>query len=65
MDNGRRIYAAEHALSEHAKVKDPGAAEQSLTDLLADLMHFAKHYDLDFDLALLSARANYDVECSE
>lgn len=65
MDNEKRIYAAEAAIAAHATLKDPGASEQSLADLLADLMHFADRYEIDFDFALLNARVNYDVECSE
>ena len=65
MDMQQRIYAAEAALTAHGALKDPDASEASLADLIADLMHFADHYEIDFDFALLNARVNYDAEQSD
>lgn len=65
MTNEERVYAAEHALTAHSTFKKSEANEESLTDMLADLMHYAKHYEIDFDFALLNARMNFDAECSE
>lgn len=36
--------------------------EDSLVDLLTDLMHWARFSRFDFDLALDRARMNYDAE---
>lgn len=39
--------------------------ETALGDLLADLMHFAKKYDLDFDVAVDNGRYHFDDEIEE
>lgn len=64
MDNKTRIHAAAAALATYGMFKDPATAKESLSDLLADLMHLAGHYDIDFGFALLNARMHYDAEQS-
>jgi hypothetical protein len=39
--------------------------EDSLTDLLADLMHWCDRSDVDFAATLHGARGHYDVERTE
>ncbi len=39
--------------------------EDSLADLLCDLMHWANVRNFDFDVALAIARMHYQAECDE
>jgi NTP pyrophosphatase (non-canonical NTP hydrolase) len=39
--------------------------EDSLSDLLCDLMHFANLYDCDFEAALMRARRHHQKEIYE
>ncbi len=62
MSNEKRINAAEQALEAHTQVKDPGTDEINFGDLLADMMHYARQYNIDFELELSMARRNFEAE---
>lgn len=60
-ENEKRAQAAVQAMLavwKYSALTDP----DSLTDLLADLMHFASQYSVDFDRSLFQARANFQAE---
>lgn len=60
-ENEKRAQSAMQAMlavRKYSVVSD----QDSLTDLLADLMHFASQYSLDFDRSMFLARANFQAE---
>ena len=60
-ENVKRAQSARQAMlavRRYSAVSDP----DSLTDLLADLMHFASQHGLDFDRSMFLARANFQAE---
>lgn len=60
-ENEKRSQSAMQAMlavSKYSVLTDP----DSLTDLLADLMHFADQHCIDFDRSLFLARANFQDE---
>lgn len=60
-ENAKRAQSAMQAMlavPKYSVLTDP----DSLTDLLADLMHFASQRGIDFDRSLFLARANFQDE---
>lgn len=57
--NGREIAVLALNGSEHMALED---YETGLVDALANLMHFARRYEIDFDSSLDSARMHHDAE---
>ena len=47
-DNLRRARHARHALAAFQEVADTGNEEEALSDLIADLGHYADRHDIDF-----------------
>jgi len=64
---------ARQAIRAHASAKasakgkqfDPNPAYCDLPDFLADLLHFCRKHNIDFDLALASARGHFTAEVAE
>lgn len=68
--NARRVRYAAHALLQYATGKEGGAelydkAELVLSDLIADLMHYAAREGIDFRIALDRAKDHHDEEARE
>jgi hypothetical protein len=59
--NGRRSMWAAHALSTFQTVTRT-EIEDSLSDLLADLMHWADRHDFDFNHELQRGLSHYEAE---
>ena len=57
--NGRDLAASALTGSQHLAVED---YESGLVDALANLLHFARRYDIDFDQALATARDDHAAE---
>ena len=62
--NYDRATFAAHAMDEFQRVCSTDA-EDVLTDLLCDLMHWAKQSSFDFDAELARAKGNFDAEVAE
>jgi hypothetical protein len=60
--NGRDIAALALNGTQHLSLED---YETGLVDALANLMHFARRYELDFDAALGTARMHHDAEAPQ
>lgn len=60
-DNLRRAERAADLLTAHCH-RAPAEPEHALTDLLADLMHWAQANGQDFQSALDDARMHFDEE---
>ena len=67
--NAQRTQFAFMAIQAHTSAKgvqcDPDPAYSDLPDLLADLMHFCAQNNIDFTLALESARGHFTAEVAE
>jgi len=62
--NDKRVAWAEAALTTF--IRETGTdREDSLGDLLCDLMHWARHNNFAFDLALMRAAGHYAMELVE
>lgn len=66
MTNGRRIWAAQTALDHYRRAKDgrePSERDEAdFSDLLADLMHYARREGIDFAAELGRAERNVASE---
>ena len=67
MNNKTRAHAGQCAISAHQETKgvkadEPDTGMEDLTDLLADLMHYAQHNKLDFEAALDMAIMHFAEE---
>ena len=60
-----RIARAKTAVEAYAEVSGGGSFEETISDLLADLMHYADHIDIDFDDVLDTGVSNYTIEVKE
>lgn len=58
-ENGRDLAALALTGSQHMALED---YETGLVDALANLMHFARRYDIDFDAALSEATTHHVTE---
>jgi hypothetical protein len=58
-ENGRDMAALAATGSHHLAYED---YETGLTDALANLLHFARRYDIDFNDMLAQARRHHDEE---
>ena len=59
-----RAHASAKACAK-GKQFDPNPAYCDLPDFLADLLHFCSKHNIDFDLALASARGHFTAEIAE
>lgn len=65
LDNGRRHRNARHALDAYRRVTDTGDHEETLSDLIADLGHYADQHSVDFLDCCARAIAAWAVERQE
>lgn len=66
--NIQRLKYARAALKGYykaAKEKDEGTPEEALTDLLSDLLHWARDKEVDFEACLRMSRNNYIAEVAD
>ena len=65
--NEDRVVRAETALKVHSALIDgePDIEECNITDILADLMHFAYARGFDFDACLETAGMHFNIETTE
>lgn len=56
------VDLAHSAIGGSATSLAPEDYESGLVDALVNLMHMARRYDIDFDVALASAREHHDHE---
>lgn len=64
-DHDRRILAAIAAVKMHQVVNDDSKSEpteETLTDLLTDLRHWAKEQDVSFDICLRTSNEHFKYE---
>lgn len=67
-DNQARAFAGSLAFEAYQRAKglvgnpSPQSPEETLTDLLSDLRHFADAADIDFDTANRVAQDHYEFE---
>ncbi len=59
-----RAHASDKANAKGQKY-DPNPAYCDLPDFLGDLLHFCRKHNIDFDLALASARGIFTAEVAE
>lgn len=62
MNNEQRVDRAGRMMDIYAQRCDETDHDTLLGDLLADLMHWADCYGLDFERKLTSATVNYEME---
>lgn len=67
MTNGERIAGATAAVGAYVEAGrgDPADLETTVTDLLADLMHYVDQYDMDFTTCLGRAERHHQAEKEE
>ena len=65
--NAERAGLAEHALYAFSELTNEPPSVDTITDLLADLMHYCRenNTDFSFDECLESARMHFAAETSE
>jgi hypothetical protein len=72
IEQQRRLQRAKTAVEAYALLSGGGALlsgggsfEETFSDLLADLMHYADYIDIDFDDVLDTGVSNYTIEVKE
>jgi hypothetical protein len=65
IEQQRRLQRAKTAVEAYALLSGGGSFEETFSDLLADLMHYADYIDIDFDDVLDTGVSNYTIEVKE
>lgn len=63
--NALAVFTAETYGGDHPDTMDRGDLETAISDLIADLLHFADRHGFDTDEIMRSAKFHFEAELAE